>query len=317
MSLDDVESSSYDATPMRLYKFTMGNVVWAYVEGSSQKFTWNGLDYLPNAAISMGSLTQMLSESSPSVEIQITPDSPVAQQFIPFLPIEPIQVWVYRHNWESAETEYAPEFIGEIITSMFDESSGICTLTARMVAAAMSRKVPWCVYSGTCVYALYGPGCQVNREDFVTETNVISGEGLAVLSSADFASAAADHGVTDPEASAAWFRNGYLRHVDSNEVRTIIAHNDTEVTVHTPFTRLKNGDLVRAYAGCDRTRVQCKKKFNNLPRMLAFPWMPGRNPYTQSVYGTAVPSTGKSVTDWKKVEHFINPATWNGSWGLF
>lgn len=317
MSMDDVESSAYDGTPQQLFKFAMGNVVWGYVGGAAQTFTWNNVDYVPDAAIMMGAITQSLSESSPSVEIVISASSPVAQQFIPFLPIEPIQVWVYRNDWEAAETEYAPEFIGEIISSMFDENEGTCTLTARMVAAAMSRKVPWCVYSATCAYALYGIGCKVNRESFVTEAQAISGEGLTVVSAAEFASAAVDHGVTDPSVTDDWFRNGFARHVDSNEVRTIIAHSGTDITLHTPFTKLKNGDLVKAYAGCNRTKEHCKKKFNNLDNALLFPWVPTRNPYTQSVYGTATPANSKSKTDWKKVEHFINPATWNGAWGLF
>lgn len=314
MSINDVELSDYQGTPSQLFHFAMGNKVMAYIGGSSQPFNWNGTDYLPDAAIGLGEINQQLSESSPTVDITITSASEVARQFIAYLPAEPIQVRVYRTHMEFAPGEYAPEFIGEVISTVFDEDTGVCTLSCRMVAAAMSRKVPWCVYSTNCSRALYGVGCNVNRESYVTVTNVTSGAGSNILSAAAFASAGADHGQTDPAINASWFRNGFVRHVRTNEVRTIIGHDGTDIYLHTQFTDLDNGDEVKAYAGCDRTKVHCRMKFNNLDRMLAFPWQPKRNPYTQSVYGNTAPTSSKSKTNWRKA---LNPAGWNGSWGLF
>lgn len=315
MSFDDVENSGYQGTPSQLFQFAMGTKLMAYVAGSSQPYTWNNVDHIPDPAIELGEINQQLSESSPSVEITISSSAEVAQLFIPYLPAEPIQVRVYRTNYMFAPGEYAPEFIGEVISTVFDESTGICSLTCRMVAAAMSRKVPWCVYSSNCSRPLYGIGCDVDKEAFVTVTNVIAGAGTTKLSASAFASAAADHGVTDEEAAPEWFRNGFVRHVLTNEVRTIIGHSGTDIYLHTPFTSLANGDEVRAYAGCARTRQHCAKKFNNLNKMLAFPWLPGRNPYTQTVYGTASDGgNSKTKTNWRKA---INPAGWNGAWGFF
>lgn len=286
MSIDDVESSTYRAAPMQLFRFAMGDVVFPYVGGHSAPFTWNNVDYMPDPVIELGVVDQSLAESSPDVELTISGTSAVAQEFIPFLPIEPIHVWVYRLVEPDVPDSYAPEFIGEVVSSSFDERTGVCTLTARMVSSALSRTVPWCVYSPTCARALYNIGCDVNQEDFVTKTVVVSGEGTAVLSSADFVTAALDHGVTEDDIAADWFRNGFIRHVPSNEVRTIIGHAGSEIMLHAPFTRLKDGDEVKAYPGCARTRRHCKLKFNNLNRHLAFPWQPNRNPYTQNVYGT-------------------------------
>lgn len=313
MSINDVESSDYQGTPNQLFRFDMGSKIMAYVGGMAEKYTWNNIDYIPDAAIEMGVINQQSAESSPTVEITITSTSDVAQQFVAYLPAEPIQVRVFRTHYMFAPGEYAPEFIGEVVSTQFDEDTGVCTLLCRMVAAAMSRKVPWCVYSTNCSRTLYGVGCNVDRESFVTVTNVTSGQGLTTLSSADFASAAADHGQTDAAIAKDWFRNGFVRHVATNEVRTIIGHSETDIYLHTPFTKLKNGDEVRAYAGCARSKDHCTKKFNNLDRMLAFPWQPKRNPYTQSVYGNEAPGSSKSKTNWRKA---INPAGWNGTWGL-
>lgn len=292
MSLDDVEASSYQSRPRQLFRFVMGSVVWGLVSGESQPFRWNNVDFMPDAVVELGQIDQSLAESTPSVEIPVESTAGVAQQFIAYLPAEPIFLYVYRLNEAAGDGEYGVEFIGEVVTSAFDESTGVCTLTARMVSAAMSRNVPWCVYSTNCQRALYGVGCDVNREDYVTVTNIVGGAGTTAISSADFASAAADHGATDPVATTEWFRNGFVRHVESNEVRTVIGHDGTTLYLHTPFSSLKNGDQVRAYAGCDRTRGHCLKKFKNLDKMLAFPWQPLKNPYTQNVYGTGSAGSG-------------------------
>lgn len=314
MSINDVEGSSYQGTPNQLFLFAMGTRTWGYVGGSSQPYTWNNTDYKPDAAIEMGEINQQLAESSPTVNITITAASEVAQQFIAYLPAEPIQVRVYRTHYMFAPGEYAPEFIGEVISTDFDEDSGVCNLLCRMVSSAMSRRVPWCVYSSNCARPLYGVGCNVDREAYVTVANVVAGAGTSVLSAGEFITAAADHGQTDPEIAKDWFRNGFVRHMATNEVRTIIGHDGGNIYLHTPFTKLANGDEVRAYAGCARTKEHCRKKFNNLDNMLAWPWVPGRNPYTQSVYGNETNTTSKSKTNWRKA---INPAGWNGSWGLF
>lgn len=314
MSINDVESSNYQGTPNQLFQFMMGSRIMGYVGGTTQVFTWNNVDFLPDAAIEMGEISQQLTESSPTVDITITSAAEVAQQFIAYLPAEPIQVRVYRTHYLFAPGEYAPEFIGEVVSTSFSEETGVCTLSCRMVAAAMLRKVPWCVYSSNCSRALYGIGCEVDREQYVTVTNVISGAGSTTISAADFATAAQAHGQDDEEIAKDWFRNGFIRHVRTNEVRTIIGHDGPNIFLHTPFTDLVNGDEVRAYAGCARTKEHCAKKFDNLRRMLAFPWIPGRNPYTQSVYGNEAGLTSKSKTNWRKA---LNPAGWNGSWGLF
>lgn len=297
MSIDDIESSSYGAAPMQLFDFSMGvSSRWGYLSGDTGTYTWNNFDFIPDPIIALGEVSQSLAESSPSIQIEISSTSEVARLFIPYLPPEPIQVRVYRMNMVGDTPEYAPEFIGEVVSSAFDESTGACTLTCRMVSAAMSRNVPWCVFSTNCSRALYGIGCDVNRLAFLTTTNVVGGAGSTVLSSADFATAAVDHAaIDDPEVRTAWFRNGYVRHVLSGEVRTIIDHDGSNIYLHTPFTTLVNGDEVEAYAGCNRERGHCRKKFNNLDRFLGFPWQPNKNPYTQNVYGTGSTSTAATT----------------------
>lgn len=285
MSLDDVESSSYGARPLQLFIFSTRSKTMPMVGGSSRPYTWNNLDFMPDAFIELGEVNQSLSESSPSVEIPVEASSEVAQMFIPYLPAEPIQIRVLRLNIVDGAEDYAAEFIGEVVSSAFDDTTGVCTLIARMTAASMSRPVPWCVYSSNCALMLGGVGCGVNLNAYRTQGALASGQGGTVLSVAEFTTAASDHGVTDPEVAEQWFRLGYVRHIDSGEVRMVVDHVGANVTVQTPFVFAKNGDQMEGFAGCDHTENHCGPKFDNLNNMLAFPDIPGRNPYTQSVYG--------------------------------
>lgn len=287
MSINDVENSAYGADPTQLFLFVMGTTRYGYIAQDVVDYTYNGTDYKPDPYISLGPVTQSLAEVSTDIQIEISSRSEVAQMFVPYLPSEPVFFRAYRSFPESAPGEYSVEVAAEIVSSQFDEETGVCTLTARQISKDLDRKVPWCVYSPMCNYAVYGVGCGVNREDFVTVTNVIAGAGTDTLSSPDFA----DAGVGN-DAPEEWFRGGFVIHVATNEMRFIVAYdtNSPNIKIQTPFRSLQNGDQVRAYPGCNRMRTHCGPRFDNLNRMLAFPWQPTKNPYTQSVYGNVAPS---------------------------
>lgn len=310
MNFDEAESSAYQGTPVRFFDFSMGPKNWHYVGNSATPILVDVELYVPDPLLAMGSIQQALGEVPPSVEFTISATSEIAQYYLPYMPPEPMYVRVRREHEESAPGEFGVEFIGEIVTSSFDENEGTCTLTAKMTSSALSRRVPWPMFTPTCTWVLYGPGCGLDREAYATETTIVGGADGITISSNAFATAAGDN--PQPEQ---WFRNGWLRHVLTGEVRTIVAHEGVNVYLQTPFTRASNGDQVIAYAGCDRTRQTCKIKFNNFNRAMIFPWIPGRNAYTQNVYGTGqIAKSAKSKTNWRKA---INPAGWNGAWGLF
>lgn len=285
MSLDDVESSGYGARPLQLFIFSTRSKSFYMTGGSARPYPWNNQVFQPDAFIELGEVNQSLSESSPTVEIPVESSSAVAQEFIPYLPAEPIQIRVLRLNIVDGAEDYAAEFIGEVVSSAFDETTGACTLIARMVDSSMSRPVPWCVYSSNCSHMLGGVGCGVNLNGYRTEGAMAGGQGTATVSVAEFTTAAADHGVTDPILAEQWFRLGYVRHIASGEVRMVASHVGSDVTLLTPFVFAKNGDMLEGFAGCDHTEGHCGPKFNNLDNMLGFADIPGRNPYAQSVYG--------------------------------
>lgn len=310
MSTDTAENSAYGGTPIQLFDFTMGARTYRYVAGTPDPVEIEFDQYRPDPGVALGRVEQALAESPPTVEITISQDSEVAQLYIPYMPPEPMFVMVRRNHYELAPGEYAPEFIGEVVSSMFSSETGVCTLTCKMNASAMARRVPWPVYGSMCTYVLFGVGCEKPRAPYETSMQIASGEGTVTLVSNDFATAGAGNPHQD-----AWFRNGRIRHVVTNEVRMIAGHSGNTIYLQTPFTSLRNGDEVVALPGCNRQYVHCDEKFDNLDNAMMFPWVPTRNPYTQNVFGTGnTPRNAKSKTNWRKA---INPAGWNGSWGLF
>lgn len=278
MTFSEYEISPYSGTPERLFLFTAGNVQWAY-NNQERDIVRGATTYRP-VAIAMDNIVQNLGEGAPTIDITMDSSTPVAQQFIPYQPIFPLQVSVFRRHRDDPDNEYIVEMIGEIASVAFDEEENYATFACRMVSSNFDRTVPWLVYQKPCNYALYSTGCRVNKELYKVEAEVTSIVGSTILSAA-FA--------TQPDG---WFRTGFVKRNSTGEVRFIINHVGGLLTLQTPFVDLEPEDEVTAYAGCDRSFATCKSKFNNGARFLGHQWMPQKNPFVDNVYGTGTPSGG-------------------------
>lgn len=300
MSIDQLESSAYYGAPRQLFLFTMGNKSWGYCPSESVH-TYLSVPYQPEV-IEMDAIAQSLSEGSPTINITIHSGAEICQQFIAYQPTMPMRVRVYRyHEWDT-DSEYAVELIGEVVSAAFDESERTCTLLVRMMASYIERNVPWPVYQKQCNRAVYSAGCGVNKEAYKVETDIQTVLGDE-LRDPVFA--------TYPDG---WFRVGYVV-TSQGETRFIVWHEGDTLILQTPLLDLNNGDPLIVYPGCDLLRTTCKNKFDNLNRWLGFGWVPSKNPFTDNVFGTGGSGgSSGSNTDYRKA---INPAGWNGSWGMF
>lgn len=298
MSVNDFETSDYAGKPRRLFRFSMGTQLWGYCQADVPHVHLT-LTYEPEV-IDLEEISLSLSEQSPTINVQISSGAEVCQQFIAYQPVKPIFLRTYRYHVE--DDEYVTELIGEVVSAAFDESIGMCTLLVRFNTSYMDRTVPWPVFQKQCNRAPYSSSCGVNREDFRTNVNV-----QAVLGDE----------MRDPVFATlpdGWFTAGFVETADG-DTRFIISHVGDTIVLQAPFRSLPNGSPVSVFAGDDLLRTTCKDKFDNYPRWLGFGWVPTTNPFTDNIFGTGYfPSSGKSRTDWRKA---INPAGWNGSWGLF
>ena len=290
--MNGMELSEYEGTPQRLFLFSMGSVRYAYAQ-STQGATYNSDDYLP-LSIDMDNIMQSLAEDSPTINITLSSDAEVCNQFIAYQPLEPMRVRVYRHHLTDPDGEYVVEFIGDVISSAFDEKTNETTLLTRMFASKMDRKVPWPVYQKPCNHALYSVGCGANKEAFRVDTQAQSVIGDEITSP-DFA--------LKPDG---WFTNGYAVSAN-NESRFIIYHVGNLIIVQTPFVSLGNNDDLTAFAGCDRSRQTCKSKFDNYRHWLGFGWVSDKNPFVDTVWGTGN-ATGS-------ISSKASGRNTNGGWG--
>ena len=289
MNFNERETSDNDGCPERLFLFTMGTVSIGYVNSASPA-TYAGNTFSP-LSIDMDEISQALAEDSPTINVQMDAAAEVASWFIAYQPVQPVRIRVLRHHVEDVAGEYKSELIGDVMSGSFNEQTSTCTLSVRMLASNLDRKVPWPAVQKQCNYVLYGPGCRVNRDDYKTETTVAAVQ-RSLITSPDFLARA------EAESDPRWFVAGYVIRVSNNDVRWIIAQTDDVLTLQSPFVGLQAGEDVIAYAGCDLLKETCKDKFNNLDRHLAFPWGPQKNPFTDNLfgYGTTANNNSQGLT---------------------
>lgn len=277
MSLDELEFSSVNGRPRRLFLFVMGSKRWAYAAGESDVL-YLGDVYKP-MNIELMPFVQSLSEGAPTVDIEIDKAAEVTQQFVAYMPVQPITVRVFKYEEGDEGLEYRLHFMGEVVASAFDEDTGKARLACRTVSSKIDRNVPWPVYQRPCNRALYSPGCGVNPEDYKI-SGVFSSVVKNELQSTAFA-----------EKPDGWLLGGFVK-AANGESRLIVYHVGPVVYLQAPFVTVTPGMAYDAFAGCDLRRSTCKIKFNNFPRWMGFAWIPGTNPYGNNVFGSNPTTAG-------------------------
>lgn len=266
MSYDALEVSQYSGKPVELYRFTRGSTVWRFTDCDEPQ-TLSGEEYV-SELVSRDEIDQSIEDWAGSINIMVPQDNPVATMFIPYLPIEPVGVTVYRRHRSDDET--VPIFIGKIASAAFE--NGEAKLTAMPVGEALRRIVPSLTYQVPCNHALYSAGCGINKELF-KETGPITAVSGDTIKCAAFASRA-----------NGWFTTGFAK-LSNGDVRFIVAHTGDTITLMSPFPGAVVGDTITAYAGCNRTETTCETKFGNLVNHLGFARIPTINPYNTDISG--------------------------------
>ena len=276
MTFEAQETSDYGGKPLELFLFRAGpSLEWTYTSIAEEQ-TFLGRTYSP-IPISRSEWSQAGSDQSKTFEVTVPKDASIVDQFLAYLPVRPMQITVYRKHMLDLDEEYAPFFIGSVVSCVINEDD-MATLTCRPIGGHLQRRVPWPTYQATCNWALYGTGCGADREAFRTDGTVIGVNGLVV-------SAAAFDGFDD-----GWFTAGYVIREATQEIRFITNHVDTDITLSAAFPNLQGGEILKAYAGCDRLEATCIAKFDNQVRFLGFPRIPTKNPFRDNIFGATAPT---------------------------
>lgn len=264
MSYDALELSPRGGSPVDLYKFASGSRAW-YLTSADEKITYLSDTYTPEA-ISRGAIKEDSEAAAGSVSVTLPRTHPIAQLFIGYVP-EPAMTLLLlsKHRTDPGVYEL---FRGEISSARLEgariELLGVPDL------AADDQPIPRNTCQAQCNWALYSNQCGISKAAFVVSgpVNLIAADTLQVT-----AFGAKPSG---------WLNNGWVERANG-ERRWILDHVGPTITLMSRFLDLAVGEVVTAYAGCDRTESVCDSKFGNHLRFLGFPRVPVKNPFDVGV----------------------------------
>lgn len=124
-------------------------------------------------------------------------------------------------------------------------------------------------YQSTCPHMHYDHRCKLIKSDYLTYGKLV---------------VVAFNVITINEAalkSDGYYIGGLL--FVNGENRMITGHSGDQITLLSPFSRAENGDECELFAGCDRSLIMCREKFNNLINYGGFPYIPLKNPFQQGL----------------------------------
>lgn len=260
MSFASRETSLFQGQPFELYLFQTETQTWR-LTSADRKIIYSGQLYEPEA-ITRTPTGQGQEMTSGAIKVTIPKEHPIALLFVSFIPSTPLSLVIFRGHEGEPDSEVVVHFTGSVTQATFGEA---CELNCVPERYALKKRVPGPKYQKPCNHILYDAGCQVDRNLFkLTATlNSVNGE---TIRAAAFA--------TKPDG---WFNAGYIE--KGTERRMIINHVGDTLTLLNAMAGLVAGDVVAAYAGCNRTFSDCNGKFNNSERFFGFEFIPGRNPF--------------------------------------
>lgn len=272
MSFDQLERSHTEGSRVYLYLFEPdgGVLHYAYTSDASP-ITIAGKTYAPHPISHSERKQSGATEAAPEqLTISVPFDNPVAAMHVPFLPPRPVIVTVFAYQRRDMTIELIQEFKGPI--SNFSQRGEVMELYARPLGDSMQQPVPYAVQKKGCIWNTYGPGCELDRNNFKVVGTVVS-TAATTLESAALAS--------KPNG---WFTAGYAENTATGEVRFITEHTGNLVKLNYPFIGLANGVTINFYAGDDHQPETCRVKFNNKGRYVGFDKFPTFNVFIQGTY---------------------------------
>lgn len=265
MTYDSVERSQDAGAPVEVYRFAVGNAIYRYTSSDapiSLSVAGDGAQTFAPEPISRSTVEYSSEDQAGTLRIGVSRFNAIGQMFMASFPPAPVGVSIYRKHATDSETILL--YSGKVSQATYDGAN--VSLMCLPMTAIFKRNIPRLTYQRECNWALYGPGCTLNKESFKDTVTVGSVSGRDVLA-AGFASRA-----------DGWYTGGWLENSDGDR-RYITGHVGGTVTLQSPFLALAPGASVFAFAGCDRTEATCNAKFSNIDHHLGFQRIPEQNPF--------------------------------------
>lgn len=266
MTYSTYENSLDSGTPIELYEFVQGSNRWNYISGADS-IVRLGQTYTP-MPVSRDRIKQTSDIFKDSLKLSFPRDDPFASQFLGFAPEDVTTVTVLRGHVGDPDNEFIVYWKGRVVGAK--ASGNEINVECESVFTSIKRPGLRARFEYGCRRTLYLKGCNVNRELYKHEGEVLSiANGLVVA-------------VGGAALQPAGFYTGGMLVAPDGTPRFITAHSGDQVTMARPLPGLVGGMTVALYPGCDHLLGTCKNKFNNLDNFGGFPFIPGRNPFDGS-----------------------------------
>ncbi len=255
------------------------SIFWTYTSADTEE-THNGELYLP-LAIGRDESEQKNELSKANLTVTVSLDNEMGRRWLRTSLDAAVSFTLFSKDVSTGSVVVA--WKGRLASVKPDEKS--IKLMFESVFTSLRRPGLRQRYQRTCPHALYGPGCNVAKEDFAVSGQVTNVAGTSV---------------TFPAAASfpnGWFTAGMIEAPDGT-MRFITNHSGSTLTLIRQLDSLSEafakqgygqgygygygGLVARIFPGCDRTTQTCKDKFNNLNNNGAFPFIPLKNPMSGS-----------------------------------
>lgn len=264
MSFNEIESSNDLGRPIFLYAFNLGAATWRYTSGDQDVvlsgYTWK--------AVAINDDGVKITGESSTDGIQITAPSSIApvQMFYGTPPSNAIMVNIFHYH--EGDTDAVLGYTGEVLQVSLP-SPGKAVISCDTISASMERDGLRLTWQRTCGHALFGLGCNLDKEAFRldvvvfdVQNNVVYFQGMDSTPDGKF-----DGGFISWE-----------HPTRGTEFRAVETQVGNAMTMFGLADGLYYGLKVKAYPGCRRTTDACNG-FNNLPNYGGVPDMPGKSPF--------------------------------------
>lgn len=251
---------------LELYRFVEGSTVYlrtnfdepyTYDSGSGDEV------YVPTTMQRTEIQSQNQINKS-SIDITFTLDDTMARHWM----VDNVESVITLTIFEVDDTDVGVSWKGRL-TAIKPNLSDL-TITFESIYTSLQRPGLRARFLRNCRFSLYGRGCGLDKAGFAIPgvPSAVSGVSVTVGVAASF-----------PDG---YFTAGMIAAADGR-LRYITGHVGSTLTMMRRLPSLETafalgGTTVTLYPGCDRSRAQCKTKFNNLPNYGGFDWIPTVNP---------------------------------------
>lgn len=273
MSFAHFETSLQQAQPIRLYQFQRGALKWGYCSADRDVRFNNITFYSLLGGIKDDGIRQTQDSGGDLLTLTVPANSDLAQMYRHFAPAQAVDLTIFDlHYPELASTEtgaYLAVWKGFIVGVKF-VNDFTAQVQCQNLSASLERTGLRKTWSKMCSHQLYGNGCNLDRNQFMTEVSItaVSGSSLEV---------ALPNGKNQDD----YFTGGYLEWMSEYgvEQRGIERQIGSTLAVFGGVQGLNVGQKIKLFAGCNRTFTACQTKFNNTDNYGGSPHMPNKSPF--------------------------------------